>query len=426
MSTGERVLLIASKLGYATDDFVRAAERLGMELVLATDRCHVLAALWPAGALAIDFRNPRAAADTIAEHARERRFQGVIATDEQTAIIAAHARERLGLVPVATGRRPAASARAAGDKWLFRQQVSAAGVRQPDFVSVPVHASPSDIRAAMQEARLGYPVVLKPLHLSASRGIMRADDDRQLEMRLTRLQKLLADPEVRVKNPESAGRILIESFIAGREVAYEGLLQAGALRTLALFDKPEPLDGPFFAETMYVTPSAESDPMQRAIAEVVGAAAAAIGLREGPVHAELRLSASGPVVIELAARAIGGLCHRTLRFAGGTTLEELLLWHAAGREMTVGERQPTASGVYMLPVPRAGVLRAIHGVDAARSVALVTDVVMTARVGDTVQPLPEGHTYMGFVFAEAAERAAVIGALERAAGRIAFDIAARL
>jgi biotin carboxylase len=434
-----RVLLLASTRAYHTDDFIQAAKRLGIELVLGTDRCHRLAEVWPEGAISLDFRDPDAAAATIAEHARAAPIAGIVPTDETTAIIAARAAALLGL-----RANPRAAVEAAGNKLRFRQALSAAGLAQPAFVTVDASAH---IRPEAARAGVAYPVVVKPLHLSASRGVMRADSDDELAERMARLAALLRDPEVTARDPLAARLMLIESFVPGPEVAYEGLLVRGRLSTLAIFDKPDPLDGPFFAETIYVTPSVKPAEMRDAIAREVAAAARAIGLEEGPVHAELRLSGSGPsnrprhgaspgdasfrrggpVVLELAARAIGGLCTRTLRFGAGISLEELLLGHAAGRDVSeLLARETGASGVYMLPVPEHGVVREIHGVDQAMAVPGVRDVVITVRPGEVVVPLPEGNAYMGFVFAAGHETGAVVAALRRAAALIRFRIAPRL
>jgi biotin carboxylase len=259
---------------------------------------------------------------------------------------------------------------------------------------------------------------------------MRADDRAGLDRCLDRLRALLRDPEVAALDPAAARSILIEGFVPGPEVAYEGLLTAGALRTLAIFDKPDPLDGPFFAETIYVTPSVQPAAVQDAIVRAVTDAARAMGLREGPVHAELRLPPHGwpgPVVLELAARTIGGLCHRTLRFGAGIALDELVIAHAAGRDVDVpGSPVGTAGGVYMLPVPRPGVLRAVRGLEAARAVAGVQDVVITARPGDVLVPLPEGRSYVGFLFAGGREPAQVTAALRQAVACIELDVATLL
>ncbi len=404
----DRVLVIAAKTAYQTDDLARAAEAAGVEPVLATDRCHILAEDWPVGAIPIDFRDPeRGAAQAIAAVPDVR---GVVATDEVTAVIAAIVGERLGLP-----HNDPAAARAAGDKRLLREALAAAGVAQPAFRCAPLNAG--DARGD-----LPFPVVIKPRHLSTSRGVMRADDDIELARCVERLRRLLADPEIVAKNPVAAGDILVEAFVPGDEVAFEGLLRDGALTTLAVFDKPEPLNGPFFAETMYVTPSRQD---ARAIADAVAAAAAAIGLREGPVHAELRVRDGEPVVIEVAARAIGGLCGRVLRYGTGVSVEDVVVAHAAGREVALRELDG-AVGVLMLPAVAAGVLRSIGGEDAARAVDGVREVTITARVGDVIVPLPEGNAYMGFAFASGATPADVVAALDGARAALRFDIAKRL
>jgi hypothetical protein len=223
--------------------------------------------------------------------------------------------------------------------------------------------------------------------------------------------------------PGAAELMIVERFVPGAEVAFEGLLDGGRLRALALFDKPDPLDGPFFAETIYVTPSRLSLAASDAVTAAVAAAAAAIGLDEGPVHAELRLPVDGaPVVIELAARSIGGLCGRVLRFGAGLSLEEVVIAHAVGLDCgAVGRGGAPASGVMMLPVREAGILASVDGEARAREVPLVRDVVITARPGDRMIPLPEGHAYAGFVFADGPTPEAVTDALRTAASRLTFD-----
>jgi biotin carboxylase len=453
---GGCVLFLASTRGYQTEDFKAAAARVGLELILGTDRCHMLAEVWPEGALALDFRDIDAAVATICEHARARPIRGILATDEVTAVIAERARARLGLGPETPGglrpSEPVWAAAIAGNKLRFRQAQERARLEHPRFTEIETQREPGlergawldAARRAMAARGIEYPVVVKPLHLSTSRGVMRADDDQELAARLERLRALLCDPEVVARDATAAGRIIIERYIAGREVAFEGLFDGRAgLIPLAIFDKPDPLHGPFFAETIYVAPTIEDATTAQAIARAVEDAAQAIGLAYGPVHAELRLpeGAAKPVVIEVAARAIGGLCHRSLRFAGGATLEELLLRHAAGQDIRAlvspagtppddqdghNAQGRGAHGVYMIPVPSAGVLRAIEGEDLARALPGVRDVVMTARIGDNLVPLPEGSTYMGFLFAEAGERAAVIDALRRARAAIRFRIAPKL
>jgi biotin carboxylase len=305
----------------------------------------------------------------------------------------------------------------AGNKARFREALRAAGLPQPACQIVPAGADP--VAAA---ERIGYPVVLKPLHLSASRGVMRADRRAELIERAARLARILADPAVAAVDPDAAGHVLIEQFVPGPELAVEGMLSRGRLHILAVFDKPDPLDGPFFAETIYVTPSHLSRREQEEVVGAVQRAAAAIGLDEGPVHAELRAPRDRPpVVLELAARSIGGLCGRVLRLGAGIALEEVIVAHAVGLdpgELTrTGDR---AGGVMMLPVDEAGVLVEVVGADKARAIPGVRDLVVTARIGDTMVPLPEGHSYAGFLFAAGDSREEVIASLRAAAARLRF------
>ena len=417
----KRAMLLVPTRAYRTEDYIASAERLGIELCLANDRCHVLAETWPEGALPLDFRDPDRAAATIVESAREKPLSGIVATDEITAIIAARASAQLGLPCVS----PEAAA-AAGNKLRLRQTLAEAGLPQPRCASLSRHASLAEVAGYLSARQLDFPVVIKPLHLSGSRGVMRVDTMDELAKRWPRLLALLGDPEVRAKDPEAAETILVESFVPGREVAFEGILQTGTLHALAIFDKPDPLDGPFFPETLYVTPSREPVVARDALASAVAAAARAIGLENGPVHAELRLPPSGyggPVVLELAARSIGGLCGRIFAFATRVPLEDLVMAQAAG--VDIAERAGLArdsmvaggaSGCLMIPVPGAGVLRSIDGIEEALEVAGICDVVITARPGEVVVPLPEGQTYMGFAFARSEDWNGVIEALRAARG----------
>jgi len=408
----DRVLLLAPTTAYQTADFRRAAEAMGVEVMLGTDRCHVLAEAWPEGALALDFRDPPGAAAQIAEADGATQIAGIIATDEKTALIGALAAERLGL-PF----NPVEATRATGDKLRLRQRLAEAGVAQPAFRVVPLEGDPISVARELR-----FPVVIKPRHLSTSRGVMRADNELELCERFARLARLLAAPELIARDPEAARSVLIEAFVPGPEVAFEGLLRGGRLQALAVFDKPDPLDGPFFAETIYVTPSSLPEAMQQAIEARVAEAAAAIGLSEGPVHAELRIGSGHPLVIEIAARSIGGLCGRALRFGAGLSLEEVIISHALRRELACA-RTAEATGVLMLPVPRGGVLRAIDGVDDAARVPGVREVTITARIGEDVVPLPEGNMYLGFVFAAGDQPVAVVAALRHAGRALRFSIA---
>ncbi len=293
----------------------------------------------------------------------------------------------------------------------------------PAFRLFPLDADPADVA---RETR--FPCVLKPLIFSASRGVIRADDPASFMAAWRRISKLLHDTaaERRAREEDAAEGILVEAFVGGAEVALEGLLRGGRLEVLAVFDKPDPLDGPFFEETIYLTPSRHPPGLVARLEAVAADGARGLGLVEGPVHAELRLAPGGPVVLEIAARSIGGLCSRTLRFGAGLTLEEVLVAHAMGLPLDFLRREARASGVMMLPIPRRGVLHRVGGVQAARDVAGVEDVVITVPEGREVVPLPEGDSYLGFLFAKGETPAEVERALREAHRRLSFEIRAAL
>jgi biotin carboxylase len=425
----DRVVLVMHTTAYGAEAFVVAARRVGVEVVIASDRCPVLdhQFQWPADSWVIDFYDPPGAAAVIAGLAAaqpEAPVRAVIAVGgEVPSLVAALAARRLGL----PGNAPGAVA-AAGNKLRLRQLCAAAvhAPVVPRFVTVPIDETPQRVVAAAQAGAIGWPCVIKPLLLSASRGVMRADDPTTLARAFERLRRILRAPELLEMDPVAARLVLIESFVPGPEVALEGLLFGGALHTLALFDKPDPLDGPFFEETIYVTPSRLPAQRQQAIEAAVLSAAHAIGLATGPIHAELRLGAATPVVIDLAARPIGGLCSRALRFVRDRPLEELVIRQALGQDVRDLTRERCASGVMMIPIPRGGILKRVAGIDAARDVAGIDDVVIAVRPGETLVPLPEGASYLGFIFARGEAPAVVEAALREAHRRLSFEIAPRL
>jgi biotin carboxylase len=410
------LLLLVPTRSYRLEDFLGAAERLRVPVVVGSDLCHRVEEAFaaPPDRVSLDYRRPSAAADRIEDLARRRRIAGIVATDEGTAVIAALAAARLGLPHNAP-----ASAERVANKHAQRLALRAAGVPVPGFSLHPLAGGPEAVAE-----RVRYPCVLKPLGLSASRGVIRADDPASFASAWRRIERILAGArsERRPKDEEASLSILVEEFVPGQEVALEGLLRGGRLEVLALFDKPDPLDGPFFEETLYVTPSRHPAPLQREIERVVAAAAGALGLSEGPVHAELRLPPTGPVVLEVAARSIGGLCSRALRFGAGISLEELIVAHAVGLPLAGLERERGSSGVMMLPIPCAGVLRGVGGLDEARAVPHVEDVVITIPEGHEVEPLPDGGAYLGFAFARAERPEEVEAALRAAHARLHVDI----
>jgi biotin carboxylase len=404
-------LLLLPTRTYRTEDFVDAAHSLGVDLVCASEKPSTLEALAPDSLLTLDFSDPVDAAARVAEWTARRPLAAVVGVDDVTAAAAAAIAERLGLRASA----PAAVA-AARDKYQMRQCLAAAGVPVPRFRRIMLSENP-----VLAARGVEFPCVLKPLSLSASRGVIRANTTEQFVVAFKRIAALLARDDVTVSG-DAARYLLAEEYVPGLEVALEGLLIQGRLHALALFDKPDPLEGPFFEETIYVTPSRLPEAVQTAIRTTTTAACAALGLTEGPVHAELRVNDDGPWVLEVAARSIGGLCSRTLRFGTGMTLEEIILRHALGWSIATLERERPAAGVMMIPIPRAGVLREVHGLDDAKATRHVEDIVISAHPGQELVPLPEGWQYLGFVFARAEAPADVEDALRIAHARLRFVV----
>jgi biotin carboxylase len=290
----------------------------------------------------------------------------------------------------------------------MRCRFAEAGVPSPAFTRWRLSDDPATVAAATR-----FPCVVKPTRLSGSRGVMRADGPAELASRFARLKVILAN--------ERCDEVLVEDYVPGVEVALEGLLDGGRLRTLALFDKPDPLEGPFFEETLYVTPSRLPADVQESLTAAAGEAAAALGLREGPIHAELRWNERGPFLIEVAARSIGGLCSRTLRFGTDISLEELILRQALGLPVDAA-REGRAGGVMMIPIPAAGHLRAVDGIASASEVPLIEKVEITARMNHPLVPLPDGDSYLGFIFARGETPDEVEAALRAAHARLRFEI----
>ena len=411
-----RVLLIAATTGYQTRAFGEAAARLDGELVFATDRCHKLDDPWRDGAIPVHFHEEAAFLDVLGEAARRRPFHGVLAVGDRPAVFAALACEALGL----PGHPPSA-ARACGNKFETRRRLAAAGLPCPAFRQAPLAG---DLAAALAE--LEFPCVVKPLALSGSRGVIRADDAETLHAALERLRRLLSRRDILERRNSADDRVVLETFIPGREYAVEGVVEDGTLRVLALFDKPERLDGPFFEESIYVTPSAEPAGQQRRIERAVADAVRALGLYHGPVHAECRVNDRGVFVLEVAPRPIGGLCARALRFQGPgpavLPFEELLLRHAFGEPVNAYRRETAASAVMMIPIPRSGTYRRTEEIAAARAVPGIVDLVMTAKPDQRLEPLPEGASYLGFIFARAAHPAEAVAGLRDAHTRLRFVI----
>jgi biotin carboxylase len=388
---------------------VEAARRLGVDLTVASEQPSTFEASRPDALLTLDFSHPARAADQARAFAARYPVDGVLGVDDDTVVVAAEIARALG---IAGNSLPAAEA--ARDKYHQRELMRRHGVPIPWF---QLHRLDEDSDALARS--VAYPCVVKPLRLSASRGVIRANDPGEFIAAVRRLAAILAQPDA-ASCVDAADAFLVEEYIPGVEVALEGLLTAGELHVLALFDKPDPLEGPFFEETIYVTPSTLPGTAQQALRGTAALAARAIGLTRGPVHAELRWNETGPWLIELAARPIGGRCSAALRFQDGATLEDVVIREALGLPLGSLMREDRAAGVMMIPVPGTGILREVRGVAEARAVPGIEDVVITAHQGQTLVPWPEGSRYPGFIFARAAASAAVVSALRAAHRRLTF------
>lgn len=410
-----RVLLLLPTGTYRAGGFVEAAQAMGVEVVVGSERRQALAGAMGDRAVVVSLSDPELGAGAIVDLARRAPLDAVVAVDDQGVVVAAMAGQRLGLPP----HNPPQAVALTRDKAAMRAALSKdGGVPQPPWRVV---APGEDAGAAA--AQVGFPCVVKPTILSASRGVIRADDPEGARTAAARAGAVLAEANGPGCGP---GPLVVERFVPGREVALEGLLRGGCLEVLALFDKPDPLDGPFFEETIYVTPSRLAGPAQAEVARVTARACTALGLAEGPVHAELRVQSDGAPeeggvwVLEVAARSIGGLCSRSLSFGTGLSLEHVILAHALGRPLPDLAREGRASGVMMLPIPSAGVLEEVGGQAAARAVPGVTGLEISILPGRPVRPLPEGDRYLGFLFAKAERPEDVESALR--AAHAALDI----
>ena len=472
-----RVLVVSHTTGYQLRAFNDAAEQLGIELVFATDRCHRLDDPWQDRAVAVRFHEIDASVAAIAARARQTPVDGVIAVGDRPVFLAARAAETLGI-----RWHSVEGALASTDKRRSRTLLAAAGLPSPRFevldassasasaasasaASAPdlgpgtsdsgpgtsdaglgtsdlgpgtsdagpgtSDAGPGTSDAGPRPPDVGFPCVLKPVGLSGSRGVIRAGDRREFETAYARIRALLARPEIRAVRAGLEDDILVEEYIDGREFALEGVMTDGRLQVLALFDKPDPLEGPFFEETIYVTPSRLTTSFQARVAGTIQHAATVLGLRHGPLHAECRVTSSGAIyVLEAAARPIGGLCSRVLSFEeavdGGHaprgSLEHVLLRHALGEPVDRVRRETAGAAVMMVPIPRRGMLRGVSGEEAAREVDGVTEIRITAKLGQILEPLPEAGSYLGFIFARGETARDAEAAVRGAHARLHFDI----
>ena len=411
----KRVLLLATTTGYQTRMFAAAAERCGIELVYATDRCDQIDDPWGDQAVPVRFHEEWRSVDGLLKALEPKPVDGIIAVGDRPTVMAAQVARLLNLPS-----HPPEAAVAARDKRVSREKFAAAGLLVPQSFAVPAAADPATVLR-----RVRFPVVLKPTVLSGSRGVIRADDERGFVAAFERIRRLLAIDDVRQLHDPESDVIQIEHYIPGAEYAFEGLLEHGELRTIAIFDKPDPLEGPFFEETIYVTPSQANDGIQEQITRAVKRATQALGLHHGPIHAECRVNSQGMYLLEVAARPIGGLCAKTLRFerrGERIGFEDLLLLHAAGKPTTEWRREHLAASVMMIPIPRSGIFRRVDGLQDAVSVPYIDEIHITAKPDQTLLALPEGASYLGFIFARAATPRDAEGAVREAHARLRFTL----
>jgi biotin carboxylase len=371
---------------------------MGAEVTLATDRCHIMDDPWGDRAIPVKFDRVQESLAVLREAVP--RVDGVAAVGDRPAILAAEAAAMYG-VPF----HPASATRMGHHKHAARERYRAAGMRVPEFFRATSEAD---------AARAPYPCVLKPIGQSASKGVIRANNSAEFVAAFRRIVRM-GEREVQV-----------EAYIPGREFALEGLVTRGRLQTIAIFDKPDPLEGPYFEETIYVTPSRESEAVQRELMETTQQAIDALGLWHGPVHAELRYNERGAWILEVHARPIGGLCSRSLRMADAVPLEEMVMVHAFGGDVTMAHLDGPASGVMMIPTPMNGLYRGVAGVERARAVRLIEDVTITATDGQHFVPPPEGSSYLGFIFARGDTPEEVEAALRLSHAELKFDFAPAL
>ena len=421
----KRVLLLTTTTGYQTRAFVEAAERMGLEVAFGSDRCHVLDDPWQDGALALHFEDAAGSAWSIVEHARTHPVAAIVALGDRPTPTAARACRALGLA-----HHPPEATDVCRDKYRSRERLLDTGLRVPAFSRFPLTADPRKIFPT-PEHKVGYPCVLKPLALSGSRGVIRANDPEEAVRAFERIKSLLRSPEVGVLREETSDSIQVEAYVEGDEIAIEALVEDGRLQVLAIFDKPDPLVGPFFEESIYVAPSRLAPEAQRRVVETLERAVRALGLWHGPLHAEMRLTAEGPWVMEVAARPIGGLCARALRFRlpalkEEISLEEVLLRLALKMDLSGLERESRAAGVMMIPIPEAGVYEETLGVEEARATPGIDSIEITAKPKQKLVPLPEGASYLGFIFARAERPEQVEAALRQAHGKLRFMVSAAI
>lgn len=407
-----RLLLLIPSTSYKAVDFLKAAEALKVEVIVGCNRHQTLEAISPGNLLTLDFHDLDRSTRKVIRLASENPISAVVSTDDEGMLLAATISKSLSI-----SHNPIAAISATRDKAKLRQRLRAANLPSPSFQVFSTEIVPEEVSHGID-----YPVVLKPTGLSGSQGVIRANRPEAFCQAFHRIKMLFKNPEVLEKYGKQPKDILVEEYVSGPEVAFEGLLRKEQLSPLALFDKPDPLEGPFFEETLYITPSRLSSSLQKKIVHSVQMGINALGLKEGPIHAELRMHSKGPVIIEIAARSIGGHCSRILQFGIGVSLETLIIKHALGLPIRSLDRETAAAGVMMIPIPKKGMFVDVQGLENAKRVNGVTGVEIIAHRNQEIIPLPEGHSYFGFIFAKGQNPELVESALREAHQNLTITI----
>jgi biotin carboxylase len=400
----QRLLLIAPHNSYRITPYIAAAQKLGVEVMVASTSEYSLVSDVAEG-LRINLDDSEHALDPIIKAHHQKPFTGVVATDDSAVSLASHVSMAIGLP-----HNPPEAVQLTRRKDLARECLASHGVPVPRYQRIDLT---TDITAQIND--LTYPCVIKPLSLSGSRGVIRVDNPEACLTACKRIQKIVRE----LTDEESQRYLLAESYIPGAEVAVEAMLNNGKLQLLALFDKPDPLEGPYFEETYYITPSRLPEHQQKLITQRVTDACSAYGLVTGPVHAELRLHEDEAWILEVAARTIGGQCAQLLQYGTGHSLEELVILQTTGKTLQA-KFNTEAAGVLMIPIPCSGILRRVEGLTAARQVQHIVEVEISVRDGYELIPLPEGTAYLGFIFARGPDPGNVENALREAHAHLNF------
>ena len=400
----KRLLLISHHNSYRIAPYIKAAKNLGLDITIASQGKHSLVTE-VANGIHIDFADLDSAIAVILEANKAQPFAGILGSDDQTVELAAHTAKALNLP-----HNPPQAAQYSHRKDLARAQLSLAGC------PVPMHCL-LDLNRPINRQMTGLPLpcVLKPLNMSASRGVIRADNEDEFLRACERLRPIVASAQGEFEQ----SHVLIEEYIDGIEIAYEGYLYRGELHTITIFDKPDPLVGPYFEETIYVTPSALEVDLQLKIKSVLQDACNAYGLSTGAVHAECRIDQDKKIwILEIASRTIGGDCARILDNEN-FGIEELAIMLAI--EQPVEANMPDqARGVMMIPIREHGLLKRVEGLLDANRVEGIDKIDIIISEGHELVPLPEGNQYLGYIFATADTAEKATAAIREAYAHLKF------